>query len=715
VQGGGFADFYGTAPRVSWTTSSDSIAAAAAGPFPGGSSNPLNYPVERFRVGNGQGFNTLDPALGFPAGGLGPDNRLGFYVGDSWKIKPNFTLNLGVRYDRDTGRTDSDLPAISEINAEFPGYGNQVKQANGNWAPQLGFAWDPRNNGKTVVRGGIGLYYENVIWNNVLFDRPLRLRTGAFNSVTSACLTGAAQPVPVQGGFVSPSNYDPVTNPSGICGNPYLGNVIPQLLAFSSQVLAGNPLDLTAPNPNFIGNFLSTGQGVPGPSMFDPNYKTPRSVQINIGIQREIRHGMVFTADYLRNIQTHSLLGIDVNQVGDISTFDKTGAQQAIADTLSACGAGTIDQAIASCLPLHSTGAPGAVMEDFASFGLSTPNDVAGVGCNFPVLDSFGNPTGGLGHPCAFGGKNPNQNQAFFLKPIGRSVYNALQMKLSQNVSTPMRGVKALNFQVAYSLSRFSNTGGAQLTGTPADNDQDFVLQAADNNNPGRYFGPSLLDRTHQLSFGGYLDVPAGFRIGMTAHFYSPLSSPIVSPNFGSTAEIFRTDFTGDGTVGDPLPGTHFGQFDRETNAGSLNGLIDSYNTNIAGQATPAGQVLIQNGLMTLAQLQGLGGVAPVIDQAPADQVDFSWLKSLDLKLAWRHTFAERFTIEPSVGFFNLLNFANFNLPPNTMNGILFGAGNGSINGTTPSDNESFRVGNGTGVYGVGAPRQIEFGMRLTF
>jgi len=125
--------------------------------------------------------------------------------------------------------------------------------------------------------------------------------------------------------------------------------------------------------------------------------------------------------------------------------------------------------------------------------------------------------------------------------------------------------------------------------------------------------------------------------------------------------------------------------------------------------------VLIQNGLMTLAQLQGLGGVAPVIDQAPADQVDFSWLKSLDLKLAWRHTFAERFTIEPSVGFFNLLNFANFNLPPNTMNGILFGAGNGSINGTTPSDNESFRVGNGTGVYGVGAPRQIEFGMRLTF
>src|SRR6266700_6285222 len=118
---------------------------------------------------------------------------------------------------------------------------------------------------------------------------------------------------------------------------------------------------------------------------------------------------------------------------------------------------------------------------------------------------------------------------------------------------------------------------------------------------------------------------------------------------------------------------------------------------------------------MTLAQLQALGGVGPTIDAAPGDQVNFTWLRALDLRLAWRHTFKDRFTIEPSVGFYNLPNFSNFNLPPNTMNGILFGAGNGSINGTSPSDNESFRVGNGTGVYGLGAQRQIEFGLRVVF
>ncbi len=201
----------------------------------------------------------------------------------------------------------------------------------------------------------------------------------------------------------------------------------------------------------------------------------------------------------------------------------------------------------------------------------------------------------------------------------------------------------------------------------------------------------------------------------MIAHFYSPLSSAIVSPNFGDAGEIYRTDFTGDGTTGDPVPGTHFGQFDRGTNASQLNALISRYNTTVAGQPTPAGNVLVQNGLMSASQLAELGGVAPTIDPAPAGQVDYSWLRSLDLNIKWRHTFKDRFTIEPSVAFFNLPNFSNFNLPPNTMNGILTGAGSGSINSTTKVEREAFRVGNGTGVYGVGAQRQIEFGLRFVF
>jgi len=721
IQGGGFANFYGTAPRVSFSTSAtncgpppsnESCAAFAdVGPYPGGRTNPLNWVMNRLRVGNGQGFSTLEPALGFPAGGLGPDNRIGLYIGDAWKVRPNLTVNVGLRYDRDTGRTDSDLPADASINAAFPGYGNPVSQPNRNVAPQIGFAWDPKKNGMTVIRGGIGLFYENVIWNNVLFDRPARLTNGAFNAVSNACLNGNPQPVPVSGGTITPA--------AGICGNDVrIGDVIPQIQSFWQQVLAGNTFNIHTPNPNYAGTLLGLGLGQPA-FLFAPNYKTPVSVQMNIGIQREIRHGMVFSADYLRNVETRTLLAVDVNKVGDVSTFNLAAAQAAIAATNAQfTGPG------GTCATVDCAITAGAVIDNYVGNGLGIPNDVNGVGCAQPTS------AGGLGRPCAFGGVNSMQNTAFFLKPIGRSVYNALQMKLVQNVTNPVPGLKALNFQASYSLSRFSNTGGAQLTGTPGDSDQDFVLQAADYNKPGRYFGPALLDRTHQISFGGYADVPRGFRLALIAHFYSPLSSAIVAPNFGGVGEIFRTDFTGDGTVGDPLPGTHLGQFDRGTDASGLVGLIDNYNSSVAGQPTPAGQALIKNGLMTTSQLASLNAAAPHIclpppavdpdptcsaPVSPGNQVNFTWLRALDLKLAWRHTFHDRYTVEPSVGFYNLPNFSNFNLPPNTMNGILFGNGNGSINGTTRLDSESFRVGNGTGVYGLGAQRQIEFGLRFVF
>ena len=66
------------------------------------------------------------------------------------------------------------------------------------------------------------------------------------------------------------------------------------------------------------------------------------------------------------------------------------------------------------------------------------------------------------------------------------------------------------------------------------------------------------------------------------------------------------------------------------------------------------------------------------------------------------------------MGLYNLFNFANFDLPGNALNGLLTGAA-GQINGTTRSDHNVNRVGVGTGVYSLGAPRQIEFGLRLTF
>ena len=51
----------------------------------------------------------------------------------------------------------------------------------------------------------------------------------------------------------------------------------------------------------------------------------------------------------------------------------------------------------------------------------------------------------------------------------------------------------------------------------------------------------------------------------------------------------------------------------------------------------------------------------------------------MDFKLSWVHRFDERLTIEPSIGFYNVANFSNFNLPPGVMTGWL-NQGSGSIN-----------------------------------
>ena len=109
-------------------------------------------------------------------------------------------------------------------------------------------------------------------------------------------------------------------------------------------------------NPSYLPNLISTGSAIPLGALA-PNYRTPYSVQMNAGIQREIRPGMVLSVDYLRNVNLHYLIGIDANHSGDVNPkyFNLSAAQQAIATTNSQFGCPMSFSAAATNCALNSS------------------------------------------------------------------------------------------------------------------------------------------------------------------------------------------------------------------------------------------------------------------------------------------------------------------------------------------------------------------------
>jgi len=773
-------DFYAPGnygPSVTTSNGMDVINAINSDPslppiFPGdtrgAADNPLNYPVGTVTIFNGLGNFSENSAFNRSMGGHF-DTRLEGYLGDTFNLFPNLNISFGVNYVRDTGRTDSDLPAVpcSAINTEIvqtppcttglildqfgliaypvtPGLhqflGQSVNQPNTNFSPQLGLAWDPGHNGQTVVRLSGGLFYDNFLLQNVYQDRINRLSNGQYNRSLTLCPAGSvlfpnAASDPSQGVVSASDGLDIATQ---ICGQPIGATVTgtqgPVVVSkaiqdLQKQFMAAQSTVTGGPNVYSLANSVADFGG-----MLAPGFRTPRVIHLSAGIQHQIgEHGM-FSVDYVREMGTQFPLGIDTNRVGDagymtdghslnplLNTYQAElnainatlAANPAAAACPQAAFAGSSSQAAVTC---YLNAVTGASITDFARQGLDSSNAFCGP---FPcsVLGK---------HQASFGGINPAVGSNIMYFPSGRSRYTGIHLAYrGTSGDNPMKRVRRLEMAISYTLSRY-RSNLAEPNGSGGDYS---LMNVAENyNSPHRgYWGDSGLDRTHQFNLTPTWDLQYGLRLSMVTQLASPLPLSAYVPQQdggGVAGEIFRSDLTGDGTVGDLLPNTNIGSTGKYSN-GNLAQVISRYNQTYAGKLTPAGQALATAGLFSTPQLLALGAYAPLIQGLPSHAATATWLKTMDLHLSRPFQVAERVKLEPNVSVFNVFNWANFGGPGYQLSGVMDGAPGSSLNNASSGgycgNTTAFctarldRVLPGSGTYATGAPRQIEFGVRITF
>ncbi len=121
-------------------------------------------------------------------------NAFYWFVQDDWKVTPRLTLNLGLRYEYSGVPRDENLQAINGV-SDDPALGlifRAPKPDINNFAPRVGFAWDPLGTGKWAVRGGAGLAYDVVPNNFAINSLPPQLQSEQ-NPGLTCTLAGAPQ------------------------------------------------------------------------------------------------------------------------------------------------------------------------------------------------------------------------------------------------------------------------------------------------------------------------------------------------------------------------------------------------------------------------------------------------------------------------------------------------------------------------------------------
>jgi hypothetical protein len=390
------------------------------------------------------------------------------YGQDTWKVRPNLTVDLGLRYEiRLSPRTPTNnilVPNQAMVAGAAPSttvqwvQGKLFKNQLGNIGPSVGLAWDPFSTGKTSVRANYRIAYD-------------RINDFVVASTILPNLPGAA--------------YAAINTDFGQNGGR-LAN-LPALLP-----PAAKPSTLSQPAP-----FSSASNTV-----VDPNLKTPRTHQWALDIQREVARNTVVDIAYIGRRGTHLLGAYNVNQAqiytnGFLDAFNvvKAGGDSPIMDSLLKAdtrlnagenGSQMVRRLYASNLTLNSVGALAASLGTRLQNGVSVTQLSAGQPFIFIPYPQF--------------------TSLSVLDSNDFSTYHALEAQVTRRLS------QGVSFNLAYTWSKALDTRSFDptLTVVGTSNASTAADTPFDINNRRLNYAYSDFDRRHVFQWNFVAELPFG-------------------------------------------------------------------------------------------------------------------------------------------------------------------------------------------------------------